>query len=183
MASLIPWVGGNRAFDPFSTDMLDPFDVGSGGGAWGLWDPTSRGRLGARGDDPTTAIARTYVDWVETDTAHVFRADIPGVRREEVKVQVEDGNVLQISGERTREEEDTGDTWHRVERRKGSFMRRFRLPENAEMEAVTCSLDHGVLTVNVPKKKPTPAQRNVRAIDISYGGEREREREREGGAD
>ncbi|KAK1289442.1 18.1 kDa class I heat shock protein [Acorus calamus] len=161
MASLIPWVGGGRAFDPFSTDLWDPFDFGGG---WGLWD-ASRRRRGGR--DEATAIAQTFVDWVETDTAHVFRADIPGVRREEVKVEVEEGNVLQISGVRMREEESTGETWHRAERSGGSFTRRFRLPENANMDEVTCWLDHGVLTVNVPKKTPTPAQRNVRAIDIS----------------
>ncbi|URE37847.1 hypothetical protein MUK42_03403 [Musa troglodytarum] len=89
-----------------------------------------------------------------------------GVRKEEVKVEVEEGNVLRISGERTKAEEDVGDTWHRVERRRGRFMRRFRLPDNANMDEIKCSLENGVLTAAVPKRGQRLA-RNVRAIDIS----------------
>ncbi|URE37846.1 hypothetical protein MUK42_03403 [Musa troglodytarum] len=80
-----------------------------------------------------------------------------GVRKEEVKVEVEEGNVLRISGERTK---------HRVERRRGRFMRRFRLPDNANMDEIKCSLENGVLTAAVPKRGQRLA-RNVRAIDIS----------------
>lgn len=63
------------------------------------------------------------------------------------------------------EKEDQNDTWHRVERSCGKFLRRFRLPENAKMDHVKASMENGVLTVTVPKeevKKP-----EVKAIDIS----------------
>ncbi|CAA6659538.1 unnamed protein product [Spirodela intermedia] len=91
-----------------------------------------------------------------------------GVRREEVKVHVEDGNILEISGERSKEEEQGTDTWHRVERRRGKFRRRFRLPNDADMDAVRSSLEHGVLTVTVPKRLgAVGGQPTVRAIDIS----------------
>ncbi|KAK4436574.1 class I heat shock protein 3 [Sesamum alatum] len=85
--------------------------------------------------------------------------------KKEVKVEVEEGNVLQISGERTREKEEKNDTWHRVERSSGKFLRRFRLPENAKMDQIKASMENGVLTVTVPKeevKKP-----EVKAIQIS----------------
>ncbi|XP_073011307.1 16.9 kDa class I heat shock protein 1-like [Typha latifolia] len=154
MSSLIPWVGGQGAIDPFAADLWDPL-----GGSSLLWE------TGRRGDD-TSTLARTSVDWRETETAHIFTAELPGVRKEEVKVEVEEGNVLRISGERTKVEEDKGDTWHRVERRRGSFSRRFRLPENANMDEIKGSLDHGVLTVTVPKKE-TARSRNVKSIDIS----------------
>ncbi|KAJ7961333.1 Class I heat shock protein [Quillaja saponaria] len=101
--------------------------------------------------------ANTRIDWKETPEAHVFKADLPALKKEEVKVEVEDGRVLQISGERSVEKEDKNDKWHRVERGSGKFLRRFRLPENAKIDEVKASLENGVLTVTVPKvpeKKP-----------------------------
>ncbi|KAG6516278.1 hypothetical protein ZIOFF_026733 [Zingiber officinale] len=73
--------------------------------------------------------------------------------------------VLQISGERTKEQEEKKDKWHRVERSSGKFLRRFRLPENAKVDQVKASMENGVLTVTIPKeevKKP-----EVKSIEIS----------------
>ncbi|RYR46268.1 hypothetical protein Ahy_A07g032010 isoform C [Arachis hypogaea] len=100
-----------------------------------------------------SAIASTRVDWKETPEAHVFNVDLPGLKKEEVKVEVEDGRVLQISGERSRE------------RSTGKFMRRFRLPENANMDEIRAAMENGVLTITVPKveeKKP-----EIKSIQIS----------------
>ncbi|XP_022019053.1 17.3 kDa class I heat shock protein-like, partial [Helianthus annuus] len=63
----------------------------------------------------TSALVKARVDWKETPEAHVFKADLPGIKKEEVKVEVEDGNILQITGERNVEKEDKNDKWHRVE--------------------------------------------------------------------
>ena len=63
------------------------------------------------------------------------------------------------------EKEEKKDTWHRVERSSGTFLRRFRLPENAKMDQIKASMENGVLTVTVPKvevKKP-----DVKSIEIS----------------
>ncbi|KAJ4761515.1 hypothetical protein LUZ62_026560 [Rhynchospora pubera] len=151
--SIIPWSRG--IFDPFSADLWDPFSQGSSSG----------GRRG-RSEDDATALARANVDWRETDKAHIITAEIPGVKKEEVKVEVEDNNVLRISGQRDKEEEEKGDTWHRIERSRGSFQRRFRLPENADVENISCALEQGVLTVEVPKKE-TEKPHNIRSINIS----------------
>ncbi|KAL6552483.1 hypothetical protein OROHE_007847 [Orobanche hederae] len=152
--SLIPSLFGNRRsniFDPFSSDIWDPFE--------GF--PFSSNA----GDTTATALANARIDWKETPESHVFKVDVPGLKKEEVKVEVEDGSILQISGERSKEQEEKNDRWHRVERCSGKFLRRFRLPENAKLDAVKAAMENGVLTVMVPKeevKKP-----EVKAIDIS----------------
>ncbi|KAK9683424.1 hypothetical protein RND81_10G140100 [Saponaria officinalis] len=157
--SLIPSIFGNRrsnVFDPFSMDIWDPFQGFPFNNSQSLSSTSAR---------DTSAFVNARIDWRETPEAHVFKADLPGVKKEEVKVEVEDGRVLQISGERSREKEEKNDTWHRVERSSGSFMRRFRLPENAKLEEVKAKMEDGVLTVTVPKvelKKP-----EVKSIDIS----------------
>lgn len=95
----------------------------------------------------------------------MFKADLPGVKKEEVKVEIEEDRVLKISGERKIEKEDKNDTWHRVERSQGSFLRRFRLPGNAKVDHVKAAMENGVLTVTVPKeevKKP-----DVKPIQIT----------------
>ena len=145
----------SNVFDPFSMDLWDPFD-----NMFRSIVPSA-----SSSDSETAAVANARIDWKETPEAHVFKADLPGVKKEEVKVEVEDGNVLVISGQRSREEEDKNDKWHRVERSSGQFTRRFRLPENAKTEEVKAGLENGVLTVTVPKaavKKP-----EVKSVEIS----------------
>ena len=154
--SLVPsFFGGRRTnvFDPFSLDVWDPFE--------GFLTP---GLTNAPAKD-VAAFTNAKVDWRETPEAHVFKADLPGLRKEEVKVEVEDGNILQISGERSSENEEKSDTWHRVERSSGKFMRRFRLPENAKVEEVKASMENGVLSVTVPKVQESKPE--VKSVDIS----------------
>ncbi|KAL6563139.1 hypothetical protein OROHE_005726 [Orobanche hederae] len=126
--------------------------------------PSVFGRRSNILEPETSQIASTRIDWKETPEAHVFKADVPGLKKEEIKVEVEDGNVLQISGERSREKEEKSDTWHRLERSSGKFLRRFRLPENAKLDQIKASMENGVLTVAVPKEETQKPQ--VKAIEI-----------------
>ncbi|WVZ24875.1 hypothetical protein V8G54_003419 [Vigna mungo] len=158
--SLIPSLFGGRrsnVFDPFSLDVWDPFK--------NFPFPNSLSSSFPESARENSAFVSTRVDWKETPEAHVFKADIPGLKKEEVKVEIEDDKVLQISGERNFEKEDKNDTWHRVERSSGKFMRRFRLPENAKVDKVKASMENGVLTVTVPKEEIKKA--DVKAIEIS----------------
>lgn len=85
-------------------------------------------------------------------------------------MDVEDGNVLKISGERSREDVNKTDKWHHVERSYGQFLRKFRLPKDVEIDKVSASVENGVLTVNVPKaqvKKPA-----VQSIQVSWNERR-----------
>ncbi|CAI9106880.1 OLC1v1006120C1 [Oldenlandia corymbosa var. corymbosa] len=130
-----------------------------------IWDPFKDFPFASSTSNETSAFVSTRVDWKETPQAHVFKADLPGIKKEEVKVEIEDGNVLQISGERSVEKEDKNDTWHRMERSSGKFLRRFRLPEDAKVDQVKAAMENGVLTITVPKaevKKP-----EIKAIEIS----------------
>jgi len=133
------------------------------------WDPF-QGFFSALANVPTSATETSAftdarVDWKETEEAHIFTVELPGVKKEEVRVEVEDGRILRIRGERSKEKEGKHDKWHRIERSSGKFLRRFRLPENAKVDEVKAHMENGVLTVTVPKaeeKKP-----EAKAIEIS----------------
>ncbi|THU51785.1 hypothetical protein C4D60_Mb06t34690 [Musa balbisiana] len=163
--SLIPFGFGpwrSDVFDPFSLDVWDPFQ------GFPFESPLYFPRLSfppVAFSGEASAFAAARVDWKETPEAHVFTADLPGLRKEEVKVEVEDGRVLQISGERNQEREEKTDTSYLVERSSGKFLRRFRLPENAEVEQVKAAMENGVLTVTVPKAGVMVP--NVKSVDIS----------------
>uniref|UniRef100_A0A803M3L7 SHSP domain-containing protein n=1 Tax=Chenopodium quinoa TaxID=63459 RepID=A0A803M3L7_CHEQI len=136
--SLIPSFFGNRrnnTFDPFAMDLWDPFEGFPLGGNFN--QSLSSGSTSAR---DTAAFVNARIDWKETPEAH-------------------------ISGERNREQEEKNDTWHRVERSSGKFLRRFRLPENAKIEEIKANMENGVLTVTVPKVEEKKPQ--LKSIDIS----------------
>lgn len=80
-------------------------------------------------------------------------------------MEVEEGRVLKISGERSKEKEEKTDRWHRVERSSGKFLRRLRLPDDCKGDQVKAAMKNGVLTVTVPKEEVKKA--DVKAIEIS----------------
>ena len=116
------------------------------------WDPWEMLR------DPFGAMTPYQQVWTpsfevrETKDAFVFKADLPGIKQEDVDIELH-GNRLAISGKRDSEhEEKDGDTVYAYERSYGSFCRTFTLPDNVDTENVSCDLKDGVLTLAVPKK-------------------------------
>lgn len=111
------------------------------------------------------AMAATPADVKEYTNSYVFVIDMPGLKSGDIKVQVEEDNVLLISGERKRDEEKEGAKYVRMERRIGKFMRKFVLPENANTDKISAVCQDGVLTVTV-EKLPPPEPKKPKTIEV-----------------
>ena len=100
----------------------------------------------------------TLPDWTpladitEDEREYLIKAELPEMKKEDVKVTVENG-VLTISGERKFETEEKKRKYHRVERGYGTFMRSFTLPDDADFNRVNAQFKNGLLTVHVPKSE------------------------------
>ena len=120
----------------FSTNLSRSFgDEGIGRGAWA-----------------------PSVDIYENKDQIVLEAELPGMRREDFDLSVEN-NVITLRGERQFEKKDETDNYHRVERSYGSFTRSFTLPQTVSPEGATAEYNNGVLRVTLPKREETKARR------------------------
>lgn len=91
------------------------------------------------------------VDVSETEDAIIVKADLPGVKPEDIEINIVD-NVLTIRGEKKREAEEKKENFYRVERFYGSFMRAIQLPTEVEVDKVKAQYKDGVLKITLPKK-------------------------------
>jgi HSP20 family protein len=115
------------------------------------------GRMPMRGDaDTDEALTLSawapLVDITEDEKAYLIKAELPEVKKEDLKVAVEDG-VLTLSGERKFEKEEKGNRYHRVERAYGSFARSFTVPDDADADKVRAEFKDGVLLVRLEKSE------------------------------
>lgn len=125
--------------------------------------PLHRAGNGHGREEITLADWMPLADITEDEKEYLIKAELPEVRKEDVKVTVENG-VLTISGERKFEKEEKNKKYHRVERGYGTFMRSFTLPEDADPSKVKAGFKNGLLTVQVPKSehaKPKQIEVNV----------------------
>ena len=90
------------------------------------------------------------VDITEDDKEYLIKADLPEMKKNEIKVNVENG-VLSVSGERKTEKEEKTKKFHRIERSYGTFQRSFSLPDDADGTKVAAEFKEGVLKVHLPK--------------------------------
>jgi HSP20 family protein len=123
-------------------------------------------------DWSSSSSAAAAMDWVETPTSHVLRFNVPGLGKDDVKVQVADGNALTVravapaKGKAGDDEKEEGVVWHVAERGKPEFARAVVLPENVRVEGIRAGVGDGVLTIVVPKE-PAPARPRPRSITVS----------------
>lgn len=147
-------------------DMLDfaedQHDSGGGGGG----NKSTRNNPSRAYVRDAKAMAATPADVVEFPNSYVFIVDMPGIKGSEIKVQVDDNNVLVVSGERKRDgKEKDGVKYVRMERRLGKFMRKFPLPDNANLDKISAVCQDGVLTVTV-EKLPPPEPKTAKTIEV-----------------
>ena len=114
--------------------------------------------------------ALTIADWApsvdisETDSEYLIKGELPGVKKEDVKVMLQDG-VLTIQGERKQEKEEKGKKFHRVERSYGSFVRSFTLPDYVDDAKVKAEFKEGILNLHLPKSEKA----KPKAIEVRVG--------------
>ena len=107
-------------------------------------------------DRPTTTGTGGFADFMpavdiqETNAEFIVKADLPDVKKADIKIHMQNG-VLAIEGERQKEKEETGKRFHKVEREYGRFVRRFELPTDVDADKVHAEFKDGVLNVIVPK--------------------------------
>jgi HSP20 family protein len=118
------------------------------------------GRFFEDWDWPLTAAGGAWpaVDLADTDAAVVVKAELPGVKGDDIDIAVL-GNTLTISGEKTEADEDKGENYYHVERRYGSFRRDIPLPAGVDPDKVEANYRDGVLTVTLPKSEQAKPKR------------------------
>ncbi len=130
---------------------------------WGIDDVFSRNPTGllAKYAGDSSPEWSPLADITETEEAFHIKAELPGVKKEDVDVSLSNG-VLTLKGERKTEEETKDEKQHRIERFHGTFTRRFDLPDNIEASAITAEYVDGVLNLSIPKTiKKTPETMKV----------------------
>ncbi|HHS12998.1 MAG TPA: Hsp20/alpha crystallin family protein [bacterium] len=92
------------------------------------------------------------VDVAETEDAYEIKAEIPGLKKEDIKISLEEG-MLTLQGEKKEEKEKEKRNYHRIERVYGAFHRSFRLPREVEADKIKARYEDGILSVVIPKSE------------------------------
>lgn len=121
-------------------------------------------REGDKREALTIAEWAPLVDIVEDDKEYLIKAELPEVKKEEIKVGVQD-DVLTITGERKYEKEEKDKKYHRIERAYGSFSRSFTIPDDADGTKVSAEFKEGILKIHLPKSEKA----KPKSIEVKVG--------------
>jgi HSP20 family protein len=127
------------------------------------------------GPDTSSASFVPAVDVYEDPEKLVLKLEIPGVKQDDMDIRLEN-QTLVIRGERKFESNEKAENFHRIERRFGSFVRTFTLPQTVDAESVTATMDEGVLTISLTKK----AEAQPKQIKVQMGNEAKQSKQVEG---
>lgn len=133
------------------------------------WDPFDEmERLTGRffGGGERQRMFAPMVDVFESDDSIELRAELPGIKPEEVEVDITD-NVLTLSGERKLEHDEEREGYRKIERSYGRFSRSFTLPRNIDQDNIKAEMNHGVLSLTLPKREEQKARR----IEVTGAGQ------------
>nr|XP_043613286.1 15.7 kDa heat shock protein, peroxisomal [Erigeron canadensis] len=130
--------------------------------------PRSMYRTGS----PTTT--EGLMDWFETPQSHFIKINVPGYSKEDIKVQVEEGNILVIRSLANNKEKEIKDkqketdaVWHVAERGGSGFSREIEIPEDVKVDQIKAQVENGLLTVVLPKDLSPSKPSKVRNIHVS----------------
>lgn len=115
------------------------------------------------GGGEAQGLLRPKVDVVEEKNRYVIAVEVPGVKEEEITLEIED-HRLSVSGEKKRQFEQKEVDFHSVERAYGKFRRVLSLPEDVDTEKAEAAYANGVVTITLPRKKS--AQSNARKLEL-----------------
>ena len=124
----------------------------------GLFDEN----FGRASTQPSVSMWHPAVDVLESKDSYLIRAELPGMKKEDIKVEVKDGTLV-LSGERKSEKPAEGVEYRHVERVTAKFWRSFSLPENAKPDGIEASYKDGIIEIRVPKTE----EAKPRQIEIS----------------
>jgi HSP20 family protein len=133
-------------WDPFgSLTTRDPWGIQASGGFGQLLDQAFGERV------RTAAVTTPVVDITETENEYTIAAEVPGVKRDDLTLEIHEG-TLTLRGEKKSEREESKERARRLERSYGAFTRSFAMPSDAEVSKVDASFADGVLRIVIPKK-------------------------------
>ncbi|CAJ1802297.1 unnamed protein product [Sphenostylis stenocarpa] len=162
--SLIPSMFGRRRTDAPLQRTWEPYHAQEHH-SMGLAQPNPPPPLMAFPAE-SSPMLDAQIELKETPEAHVYKAHLPGYKRNDVRVEVNDDRVLCIVCGKSVEKEQQRGGWHCVEFSSGHFVQRLTLPENSLVDHVKAFMENGVLTITVPKHNKG-SQSRVRNINIS----------------
>lgn len=120
------------------------------------------------GDEVTAGNFIPAVDIYEDAQKLVLKLEVPGIKQDDLQIHVEN-QTLSIKGERRFESNEKEENFHRIERRYGSFVRNFTLPQTVDTNAIEANYDAGVLSVSLPKK----AESKPKQVKIAVNGSKQ----------